>query len=86
MSTNLEYTARERLRKRESRRQASEAQQEKELQYALRLTGIATQQQWETIEPTKQLICSSRSEAFSSLQDMFLKLNIRKSACLLQRN
>ena len=29
MSTNLEYRARERLRKRESRRQASEAQREK---------------------------------------------------------
>ena len=30
MSTNLEYTARERQRKRESRRQASEAQREKD--------------------------------------------------------
>ena len=29
MSTNLEYTARERQRKRESRRQANEAQREK---------------------------------------------------------
>ena len=35
MSTNLEYRARERQRKRESRRQASEAQREKERHFLL---------------------------------------------------
>ncbi|CAH3177680.1 unnamed protein product [Porites lobata] len=89
MSTNLEYRARERWRKRESRRQASEARGEKELRYAKRseaqLKGL-DKQKLKKIEPAHQLICSSRWEAFSTLQDMFLKLNMRKSACLLQHN